>query len=68
MKRLYFFSAHRNGNYEGHHYESGTLVLDYKIDSHENYVKAIDAITGGLKKKYGFDFGVTVLSLLYEEP
>ena len=68
MKCLYFFSAQRIGNYEGCCYEWGTMTLDYKIDSHENYAKAMEFLTTDLKNKHGYDFGVTCLNLLHEEP
>ena len=68
MKCLYFFSAQRIGNYEGRCYECGNLKLDYKIDSGENYAKAMEFLTTDLKKKNGYYFGVTSLSLLHEEP
>lgn len=48
---LIFFSVQRIGNYEGRCYECGNLTLDYKIDSGENYAKAMEFFNYRLKKE-----------------
>jgi hypothetical protein len=57
----------RTGGCGGLQYQTGTVIVDCKIDSPEIYDKTVKIITERLKKKHGYDFGIINFNLLHEE-